>query len=804
MLSSGHHLHSHARDAEGFKCRSTRHVFVAQNLATVPILRWPCARRAETRIVQTRAATASTSSQELCAQQCGHDEGQDEKDAESQAAMRALAAVSAEDRIQEAEHAKEVGNGFVKAGDVKEAFKNYTIAAELVDPILEACADDVDACYRERAAAVVLALRLNMAQACLNSGEWLNAMEYANIVLEMDADNHKALYRRAVAAMHLGTEAWLEQSCEDLRRVVKMKPTTEVKDQLKCVTKRLHEVHQQEKQQLALAMRGTVTSSGQQERCQGIEGQEAGAISDATGATAAGPVKKEPETLDHPVGVDIAPQVSKSGEASEQQQAPSPNSVLADRDAADSLEADGPCRVEQGSQQDVHVDEAPSVAVESDVEAYASRIACSSAEQPTNPPEDDAMREDAEGISEAVGEHCIHREVHQDDLMLRPAINVLTAPCPCSCQDAKVQPKMQQLREPCGGMCNAAADEELPRPEHGRNAASYVFRPLQVEDGSSPPSTVEAWIEAISALEALDEDAEDYAEDQLDLMELQYLLNSAPCSSARFEVREAGCRPILVTAPHSIYLLRDGHEAHYVEEKTADIGHRIAAELEGTSLSWTSNEQRRSRLLASLGKRRSSDAGVLLDPRNRDPNYLTTMEVETNPWFQEMMSLSMQWREHYGENSTSLHIDVHGCRNPPESPAHLTVGLGAMCLHAYENPEALAHVKAFSISLETELTTALAGLRLEPKARLVHVAILTGNIDCARFSGACLHDSERLTQSQQAISLAKFTHSVQLEMSKGLRTSLSKTRRKAIPRLAKALRTAWHRAQLFDLDGCAH
>merc|ERR1712061_150517 len=88
--------------------------------------------------------------------------------------------------------------------------------------------------------------------------------------------------------------------------------------------------------------------------------------------------------------------------------------------------------------------------------------------------------------------------------------------------------------------------------------------------------------------------------------------------------------------------------------------------------------------MGSLAKRREYIPGALLDPRNRDPNYLSTSELDSNPWCKEMITLASQWREQFqhDQEPTILHIDIHGSQNPPDSPAHITVGLGAMCVRA--------------------------------------------------------------------------------------------------------------------------
>jgi len=282
-----------------------------------------------------------------------------------------------------------------------------------------------------------------------------------------------------------------------------------------------------------------------------------------------------------------------------------------------------------------------------------------------------------------------------------------------------------------------------------------------------------------------------------ELEELRQLLSQDTSVRPRSELVIEGDRPVLVTAPHCICLLRDGHRPHLVEEYTSAIAKAIAKQLGGTSLRWTSSEQRCSELLRSIGKRCDDTTGMLIDPRNRDPNYLSAAELATNPWYQQMLSTAMCWRELFGQAKPTLHVDVHGCRDPPGTPSHLTVGLGAMKLQAERcgGPKALACVEAFSAALELGLYPVLAGLRLKPRAQLVRVLVpLQRDEANMSFSGAWSPEARRHTQSQQAVTFAGFTHAVQLEMSRVLRRMLLQNKVSML-RFCCALRAAWVTAQ---------
>jgi len=266
----------------------------------------------------------------------------------------------------------------------------------------------------------------------------------------------------------------------------------------------------------------------------------------------------------------------------------------------------------------------------------------------------------------------------------------------------------------------------------------------------------------------------------------------------RVEVTGDGTRSVLVTAPHNIYLLRDGQPPHIMEEYTTLIAQRVARQLGGVCLSWTRSEQYRSELLWLLARHQGddTDSGALLDPQNRDPNFLCVDELVQNVWFQEMQGIGLRWNEDsLGGSRPTLHVDVHGCRDPPCSPSHMTVGLAAMRHEsdAGRGSIPLRRVEAFGAALESELSSMLRGLDLRPRSALVRVLLpeLASAPDGVEpFSGAWAPASRRFTQTQQAITYAKFTHSCQLEMSKALRRILSRDET-AVLRLGRAINKAW-------------
>mmetsp|Transcript_789 Transcript_789/g.1972 ORF Transcript_789/g.1972 Transcript_789/m.1972 type:complete len:390 (+) Transcript_789:81-1250(+) len=343
--------------------------------------------------------------------------------------------------------------------------------------------------------------------------------------------------------------------------------------------------------------------------------------------------------------------------------------------------------------------------------------------------------------------------------------------------------------------------------EHASLCEDLHARLPQLKETEADHSAVALWRLAVSKLWQ-----ELYEEEDLeDLEELDVLLAEAEevhqgtegkWRQARCELLSFGSRPVLVTAPHCMALLRDGQSPHLVEKHTVEIAAGLAQHLEGSCLAWAAKERRRTELLWRLSKRVNEERGLqdirdghLLDPRNRDPNFLATWELETNSWFRHMRSKAEMW------GPEALHVDVHGCQDPPNTPSHLTIGLGALCFRALEtqktgNLEAFDSAMRFGQALCEELTLVLqkahlAG-HLRPKAPLVRLAAPgPGDEDCPRFSGAWR--GNRQTQSQQAV-FAGFSHAVQLELSKALRAVLAADG-VLLAGFGSALRTAWVQAK---------
>merc|ERR1712007_177248 len=112
-----------------------------------------------------------------------------------------------------------------------------------------------------------------------------------------------------------------------------------------------------------------------------------------------------------------------------------------------------------------------------------------------------------------------------------------------------------------------------------------------------------------------------------------------------------------------------------------------------------------------------------------------------------MMNITSEWRNQFGRDAPMLHIDVHGCCDPPDSPAHLTIGLGAMSLRAHAlGAHSFQAVQLFGTSLQSHLSAALESLRLPQDHGLVRIVTIEPDGDHIRFAGVILTNRERCTQ----------------------------------------------------------
>lgn len=287
----------------------------------------------------------------------------------------------------------------------------------------------------------------------------------------------------------------------------------------------------------------------------------------------------------------------------------------------------------------------------------------------------------------------------------------------------------------------------------------------------------------------------------------------------RCELLRCGPEPFLATAPHNAFLRRDGQVMHTLEEFTSVLAKRLARELGGSSLCWTQAAQWSTELRVALGHRRKAEGtiavvGEALDPANRDPNYLLPEELLGNAWFCQMRSWAA---EMCGVDPTQdrcmLHVDVHGCQDPPKHPAHAMLGLGAMRQRAEELPighpeqqRVRSRMQTFARALEDSVSAVLGPL-LGVTAK--EAVILTGLAPAVNergehvmtLSGAWPLEFQRLTQTQQSISHAGISHALQLELSRSARHALVKDL-DAMTGLAHAIHGSWLEALRPEPHAC--
>lgn len=202
--------------------------------------------------------------------------------------------------------------------------------------------------------------------------------------------------------------------------------------------------------------------------------------------------------------------------------------------------------------------------------------------------------------------------------------------------------------------------------------------------------------------------------------------------------------PVLFTAPHSIYLRREGHAHHVPEWHTSDLARKFARAVKAAFLTWTKDEERRNKELFDI-------AGEP-DGTNSDPNFTLRGDLCTSPWTCELREL----REKFGPRPC-LHVDLHGCRNPRQNRgSHVVVGLKAMELAGREGVENLRR------ELQLVLSIVLKGfiVSVHPQKSL---------------TGALEDDRCTLTQQSLSVEGGAWTHAVQIELCARLRKVLSES-----------------------------
>ena len=207
-------------------------------------------------------------------------------------------------------------------------------------------------------------------------------------------------------------------------------------------------------------------------------------------------------------------------------------------------------------------------------------------------------------------------------------------------------------------------------------------------------------------------------------------------------VHRCGKLPLILSAPHTVHLQRDGHPDHKPEDLTGFLAEVLAGDLSASSITWSSQEVSRSS--------RTSKP----NPANRDPNFLRAEELDANPWHTALCTLTGRWQP-WG----CLLVDLHGRRDHVVGVNDESVdrsdcdcGLGAM----FGAPPSVA--SRLEQALSEHLSTALASTAFELNMR----PRLTGHAS----------EPDRRTVSQQAVACG--AAAVQLELSLRLRHALYK------------------------------
>lgn len=199
---------------------------------------------------------------------------------------------------------------------------------------------------------------------------------------------------------------------------------------------------------------------------------------------------------------------------------------------------------------------------------------------------------------------------------------------------------------------------------------------------------------------------------------------------------------VVFTAPHGLWVHRDGQPDHKPEDYTTFLANDMAEAARARSICWSCAEIAKSK--------RSSQP----DPLNRDPNYLLDTEHITNPW-NRALAAHIEAVRSTGEFRLCVHFDVHGRRDYDASlgndESDLDVGVGAL---RRSNPE---------------LADELARLICEAVQPVVGTKWKLNEMP--QLQGCCPAKSGRMTLTQQSVSMGFL--GVQLEFSLKFRKTLN-------------------------------
>eukprot|EP00656_Telonema_subtile_P016497 TRINITY_DN18718_c0_g1_i1.p1 TRINITY_DN18718_c0_g1~~TRINITY_DN18718_c0_g1_i1.p1 ORF type:complete len:375 (+),score=65.10 TRINITY_DN18718_c0_g1_i1:224-1348(+) len=203
---------------------------------------------------------------------------------------------------------------------------------------------------------------------------------------------------------------------------------------------------------------------------------------------------------------------------------------------------------------------------------------------------------------------------------------------------------------------------------------------------------------------------------------------------------------VVFTAPHGVWVHRDGQPDHKPEDYTTFLAQDMAEVVGGRCVSWSGAEIAKSK--------RSSKPDAL----NRDPNYLSDCEHRTNPWNRALEAHCGMARATRDELVLCVHFDVHGRRDYEGSigndQSDLDIGVGAL---QRMNPELAAEVSR----LLCEAVQPVLGTKWK----------VNGN---PQLQGCCAAKLHRMTLTQQSVAMGAI--GVQLEFSLRLRKMLNQER----------------------------
>lgn len=256
---------------------------------------------------------------------------------------------------------------------------------------------------------------------------------------------------------------------------------------------------------------------------------------------------------------------------------------------------------------------------------------------------------------------------------------------------------------------------------------------------------------------------------------VQALLLEISTYSAKACLVRAGPVRLLVSAPHSIVLAREGSAPQRAREYTGSIARIMADHAHGSSLTWGRDEHYQAEASWALACRRNKDhlpgnESGLFNTSNRDPHRLAPAELEGSEWQRQIRACIHSWEGDPGDESPQslVHWDVHGCPNPKGSDggrAHLTIGLGALSQCGDWMP---GELEKLGERMKRKVGESIDSYNLLPAAPAVRIVIDSNAASDPPLSGAWAPHMNRKSLTQATMA-AGFTHSCHLEMSLALR-----------------------------------